>query len=300
MNDKKNDYFLKVCKTGNITTAADELFVSRSVLSRALKEIEDEFDTTLFTRSKQGVELTPSGMVIRDMMQSISSNYKYALDRLEELKKDKTTDRIKIGVTPTNSLVGFKNFFGPFMQEHPDIQLYIEEHSAFDMCQLIMDRSLDIGIAPTFYGADYLDSFVLYEDVLVLGMRKSDPLTKKKEIALSDIADLPLGYLSAKVPMEGIVNEYIQAQHKLPNVVVRSSSKELLHYMAVRGYVYPFLTKNIISGWKDLSYRQVSFVTPSQVRLMWPASVTQRPAIKTFISFMKEASMELNNPHFHD
>ena len=100
--------------------------------------------------------------------------------------------------------------------------------------------------------------------------------------------------------MEGIVNEYIQAQHKLPNVVVRSSSKELLHYMAVRGYVYPFLTKNIISGWKDLNYRQVSFVTPSQVRLMWPASVTQRPAIKTFISFMKEASMELNNPHFHD
>ena len=28
MNDKKNDYFLKVCETGNITTAADELFVS--------------------------------------------------------------------------------------------------------------------------------------------------------------------------------------------------------------------------------------------------------------------------------
>ena len=295
MNDKKNEYFLKVCETGNITTAADELYVSRSVLSRALRELEDEFNTTLFTRSKQGVELTDGGVIIRDMMQSVASNYKYALKRLQEVKKDSATEKIRVGVTPTNAFWGFKRFFGPFMQEHPEIQLYIEEHSAFDMCQLIMDRTLDVGITPTFYGADFIDSFQIYEDTLVLGMRKSDPLAKKKEVSLSDIADLPLGFLSAKVPMEGIVNEYVAAQHKTANVVVRTSDMELLHYMTLRGYVYPFLTRDIMSNWKDLSYRKVSFVTPSQVKMLWPRQATSRPAMRTFIDYMKVASIELSN-----
>ena len=72
--DKKQQYFLKVCETGNITTAAEELFVSRSVLSRSLHELEQEFDTTLFIRSKQGVELTASGRIIRNMLQAFAAN----------------------------------------------------------------------------------------------------------------------------------------------------------------------------------------------------------------------------------
>lgn len=294
MNDKKNEYFLKVCKTKNITTAADELFVSRSVLSRALHELETEFGATLFTRSKQGVELTESGYIVRDMMQSIEANYKYAQTRLEEVKKQSNTDSIRIGVTPTNALTSYKRFFAPFMQEHSDIQLYIEEHSAFDISTLLMDRALDVGISPVTYAEDMFDNIVLYTDKLVLGMRKNDPLAKKREIGLADLTDLPLGYLSAKVPMEGIVNEYLATQKKTANIVVRTTDKELLHQMTANGTCYPFLTRDIISNWKDISYRQVSFVTPSIIKLIWPSSSLHRPAMNVFIDYMYEKTMLFN------
>lgn len=287
MNDKKNEYFLKVCETGNITTAADELYVSRSVLSRALHELEEEFGAELFTRSKQGVELTESGIIVRDMMQSVTANYKYAMSRLDEVKRQKVTDNIRIGITPTNGLASFRRYLREFMREHPNIRLYIEEHSAFDICALVMDCSLDVGISPSIYGSSYLDTLVLYEDTLMIGMRKNDPLTKKKEINLSDLADLPLGFLSAKTPMEGIIKEYIDAQHKSVNTVVRTSDKSLLHEMTREGIVYPFLTKEILSGWKDVTYRSVSFVTPSVIRLLWPKAMVQRPALKEFLDFMK-------------
>ncbi|MBR5337834.1 MAG: LysR family transcriptional regulator [Lachnospiraceae bacterium] len=287
MREKKNEYFLKVCETGNITTAADELFISRSVLSRALHELEEEFDATLFTRSKQGVELTESGKVIRDMIQSIEANYRYARDKLSDVKKQTASDNIKIGITPTNGLVFYKKYYSAFTNEFPDIQLTMEEHSAFDISTLLMDRSLDVGITPVVYGDDYFDNMVLFSDKLVLGMRKNDPLAKKNVISLSDMTDLPLGFLSARVPMEGIVKEYISAQRKTANIVVRTTDKELLHQMAADGICYPLLTKDMMSAWKDISYRQLGFITPSVIRLIWPRMSVIRPGLETFINFMK-------------
>ncbi len=295
MREKKNEYFLKVCETGNITTAADELFVSRSVLSRALHELEEEFDAPLFTRSKQGVELTESGAVVRDMIQSIEANYQYAKDKLSEVKKQTATDNIRIGITPTNGMIFYKRYYTAFAEEHPDIHLIMEEHSAFDISTLLMDRSVDVGITPVVYGDEYFDNVVLFTDKLVLGMRKNDPLAKKNVINLSDLTDLPLGFLSARVPMEGIVKEYISAQRKTANIVVRTTDKELLHQMAANGSCYPFLTRDIMSGWKDISYRQVGFITPSVIRLIWPRMTVIRPGLQTFIDFMTERSKELKS-----
>jgi len=292
MKDKKNEYFLKVCETGNITTAAEELYISRSVLSRALHEMEEEFDATLFTRSKTGVELTESGIIVRDMIQSIEANYNYAKDKLTDVKKQNSTDNIRIGITPTNGMTFYKRYYTDFVNKYPDITLYMEEHSAFDISTLLMDRSIDVGITPVVYGDEYFDNVVLYTDKLVLGMRKEDPLAKKRTIGLSDLSNLPLGFLSARVPMEGIVKEYISAQHKKANIVVRTSDKELLHRMAAEGSCYPFLTRDIMSAWKDISYRQVSFITPSIIRLIWPKMSVIRPGLETFINYMTEKSKE--------
>ncbi len=295
MREKKNEYFLKVCETGNISTAAEELFISRSVLSRALHELEEEFGATLFTRSKQGVELTESGRVIKDMILSIEANYRYAKDKLSEVKKQTASDNIRIGITPTNGMTFYHRFYTEFCATYPDIHLYMEEHSAFDISTLLMDRSIDVGITPVVYGDEYFDNIILYTDKLVLGMRKDDPLAKKRTIGLSDLSDLPLGFLSARVPMEGIVKEYISAQRKKANIVVRTSDKELLHQMAVGGTCYPFLTRDIMSAWKDISYRQVSFITPSVIRLIWPRMSVIRPGLETFIDFMTKRAAELKS-----
>lgn len=286
--DKKQQYFLKVCETGNITTAAEELFVSRSVLSRSLHELEQEFDTTLFIRSKQGVELTASGRIIRNMLQAFAANYKYARRQLDELQKQTVADTIHIGVTPTNSLSSYRRYLQFFMETHPEIRISIEEHSAFDICKLLMEHTLDVGISPVIYGAESLDTFVLHTDTLMLGMRKDDPLAQKETIGLADLPGLPLGFLTARVPMEGIINEYMDAQHQKPNIAVRTTDKELLYEMTMQGRVYPFLTTDMMAGWKDICYRRLSFITPSTIRLLWAASTKQRPAVNILIEYFMQ------------
>ena len=50
--------FYTVSRTGNISTAAKELYISQPAISRAIKKLESNLDTTLFKRSSRGVTLT--------------------------------------------------------------------------------------------------------------------------------------------------------------------------------------------------------------------------------------------------
>ena len=56
--------FYTVSRTGNISTAAKELYISQPAISRAIKKLENNLDTTLFKRSSRGVTLTPDGQIL--------------------------------------------------------------------------------------------------------------------------------------------------------------------------------------------------------------------------------------------
>ena len=45
-------YFLETAREGNMTRAAERLFISQPTMSKQLKELEKELGTKLFIRSK--------------------------------------------------------------------------------------------------------------------------------------------------------------------------------------------------------------------------------------------------------
>lgn len=50
--------FYTVALTGNISHAADELFISQPAVSKSIRKLEQSMNTALFTRSSRGVQLT--------------------------------------------------------------------------------------------------------------------------------------------------------------------------------------------------------------------------------------------------
>ena len=60
MFDNLNYYrvFYTVANTGNISKAADMLFISQPAISKAISKLEDGLHVKLFLRSSKGVTLT--------------------------------------------------------------------------------------------------------------------------------------------------------------------------------------------------------------------------------------------------
>lgn len=53
--------FYTVGRTGSISQAARELYISQPAITKAIKKLEENLDTVLFKRTSRGVTLTPDG-----------------------------------------------------------------------------------------------------------------------------------------------------------------------------------------------------------------------------------------------
>ena len=59
--------FCAVARTGKMTDAANELFLSQSAVSLQVKALEKSLETALFERRGPSIELTPEGRKLLDM-----------------------------------------------------------------------------------------------------------------------------------------------------------------------------------------------------------------------------------------
>ena len=59
-------YVIEIVKAESISAAANQLFISRTVLSSAVSRLEDELGRKLFVRTSRGIHLTPFGKLFLD------------------------------------------------------------------------------------------------------------------------------------------------------------------------------------------------------------------------------------------
>lgn len=87
MTSQQIKCFLSVAASNSFTTAADQLFLSQSVISYHVKALEKELDFKLFERDTHGVWLTPSGESFYKSMLVMSEEYASAVERARQLQK---------------------------------------------------------------------------------------------------------------------------------------------------------------------------------------------------------------------
>ena len=62
--------FKEVAEVGNITAAAQNLFISQSAVSQSIKQLESDLQSRLFARNSRGVSLTPDGKMLYEYVRS--------------------------------------------------------------------------------------------------------------------------------------------------------------------------------------------------------------------------------------
>jgi len=293
MTLKQIEYFQMVCEKENISAAASELFVSRSVISRALAELEEEFNTRIFTRSKNGVVLTESGQVLARLFEEFVSCYNSTKDWICQLSEKERSPLVRIGVSPTNVYRLYKLYFETFRKAYPEITLHVTEYGASDAWKLLLDGTVDAFITPA-RATDHsmFDTIELYQTQIVLTARLDDPIVKKSSVDIYDILDLPLAYLNAPMPLEEILISCFRAFGKKPNVVLRTSDKLLLKELTEKGSVYSILPGDMIESWDGIKGIPLDFYMLSTHRLAWGRALPHGAAFHTFIDFMSKYELK--------
>ena len=77
--------FCTVVKTGNMSAAAKELFISQPAVSMAVKQLEERLGSPLFVRTTKGVLLTPEGKILYTYLDMALNMVKTAEHKYYEL-----------------------------------------------------------------------------------------------------------------------------------------------------------------------------------------------------------------------
>ncbi len=288
MTFKQIEYFQAVCRLGNISAAAEEMFVSRSVISRAIAELEEEFDTKIFLRSKNGVAPTESGKFLSQFFSSFTESCEAAKKRVGQIGSGTESRLLRLGVTPTNAYGVYHAYLAPFLEENPSIQLYIEEHSAYEAQSFLLNGDLDVFFTPVSPDPAKFDSLELYPNTNMVGVRKDHPAARKESLGVEDIVELPLGFYNAPVPFESLLRTCAQAMGKDLNVVIRTSDQNLLRELTQQGKICPYLPLDMMATWEEVRHLPLDFGSAvSFNRLIWSRALAYGKPVEVFLRYMK-------------
>ena len=115
--------FLRVVRTGSAKTAAAELALSPSALSRRIGALEDFIGKKLFDRRHQQLKLTDDGQALYEAVAPVLDDL---ADRVEQLSGNSRVMRLRLGVLP---LFGSQRLFprlGELRKLHPTLHIDVD------------------------------------------------------------------------------------------------------------------------------------------------------------------------------
>lgn len=80
------EYFYHAARLGNFTSAANEINISQSALSKAILKLENDLDCQLFFRNRRGVQLTPAGEILFEGVKKSYGTMAEAVKRMRTMK----------------------------------------------------------------------------------------------------------------------------------------------------------------------------------------------------------------------
>ena len=114
--------FYTTARTGNISRAAEELFISQPAVSKSISRLEQSLGTELFTRSSRGVQLTEEGELLYSHVRSAFQTLESAENQLR-IRREFGMGQLRIGVSSTLCKYILLPCLKDFVKLHPHLRV---------------------------------------------------------------------------------------------------------------------------------------------------------------------------------
>ena len=207
MNFKQLSYFQDIVRTGSFTEAAEENFISQSVMSQQMKSLEEELGVILFERKNRGFHLTRAGKFFYQKSQRLLEDYNVLV----------ADTQVLIGTQPVSMRIGLlwrmkesvlPQILAEFKERFPSVQLEITVGSHEEIGTALRQQKLDMTISDQrkSFSGNYanicLTSFPLY-----IRVGHAHPLSQLKSVQMKDLQVYPALLLAVK-GQEKIESDY--------------------------------------------------------------------------------------------
>lgn len=280
-------YFKAVCEFHSVTKAADELFISRTALSRSINALEQEFGIALFTHTTTGLELTDEGRILYERIGEVLGRIRAIEQVAKKLADDAKRHIVNIGLTPFTSQAIFPYFYQKFHETYPNIILAAIEQNNLEARSLLTEGMIDVIFTTDIcYDTECCGILPLGETEQVLYVSRKHPLATRKGVGTEDIRELPLAMLSKNLQRERELTSRLDSVGCPPNIVMRLSQLSALQSIVERDLACAVQIKGSFLS-PDVVGIPFEPALPVHLALIYNKRRAETAAVKTLIEFAK-------------
>lgn len=281
-------YFAAVAQEGNLTRAAERLFVSQPALSKQIRQLEGRLGVRLFTRSRAGMTLTPAGHALAGQLPTVLTGLDQAL-REAKTVASRSARVLRVGFLAGAANEATQRIIAAFARRRPDWRVEMRAASWLDPTAGLASGDTDAALLRLpFPGQDGLRTEVLFTEPRWVALPVSHPLAGREQVAFRELWDEPFVAAPAEtgwwrdwwlaVPERaghpvriGAVTDSGQPDDWL-TAIANGYGIALAPESAARYYARP-----------GIAYRPVTGVSPSQAGVAWPPDADTNPVVQDFV-----------------
>lgn len=211
-----------IAETGNVTKAAQRLFLTQPALSHQLGDLEGKFEIQLFHRTKKKMILTQAGKVFLKGAEKVLSEIRQTERHINKIVHG-DSGVLQIGTTCVLSYKWLPEIMRQFQEIYPKVE--IELKTSLDVFEDLKNDSLDLVISAMDDEYPGFTSESLFEDEILVTMFSGDLLSSKAFLTAEDFKGQTL--ISYQDPIKGdLYNDYLVPACIEPAKLIRAQQPE--------------------------------------------------------------------------
>ena len=281
-------YFVAVAAQGTVSGAAQNLSISQSAVTEAIKELEGDLGVQLFERHSRGLTITHKGHQFLRHATKILSDVSDARRTFSD-DKESLSGTLNLGVTSLVAGYVLSDLLARYRRAFPGVTVSAIEDNGDYLEHLLIGGELDVAVIviSNLRNRMALQTEILEVSPYRLWLPLGHRLASAESITVADVAEEPVIMLTID-EIEESTGKLLSAIGSRPKIAFRTRSVEAVRSLVATGAGVALLPDLVYRPWSlegdRIESRDVSGSLPMvQVGVAWRRGSQMTQAARDFI-----------------
>lgn len=230
MDIKELGYYKIVCEQKSITKAAHYLYMTQQGLSKIIKNLENELNTTLLVRTKSGIELTKTGEYLYSKVPELLEKYESLCNEIICIEQSQNHEIELLSSYGIIRLVT-PECLDDFRMKYPQIKLICHEYPDREVERRWAQGQGNVAFLVGNNIVKFPKAKQMEKFEIKLLVNKSHPLAKKKTVRMEELKNERFYLESTEFNIHRLIVEKCREAGFEPNIAFETSGFSLCHKM---------------------------------------------------------------------
>jgi LysR family transcriptional regulator for metE and metH len=270
----------EVSKSGSLTKASENLYLSQSALSHQLKEIEFFFKAQLFIRHNKQMVLTKEGRIVLLASQRILEEIESTAKSIRQMT-EKDSGEIRISTECYTSYPWLSNFLKEYHPLYPKVDIKINSDATNYALSNLLENNIDIGIFNDNNNRK-ITYTPLFSDELYIIVNPSHRWASQTWMHVNDITDEP--YIMYTIPIKESSMYKMLFPRKAPVKLYKMMITEAIIEMVKGGLGFTVLPNWVVNSYIKAKELKAIRISKKGIKRTWYAGVLKNRIVPPYMT----------------